>query len=237
MRRINHFEPTEPAEPFRTESKGTTPEGLTLNLEPINFDLISKQSIIQTTKEGIIMAKRYYELHVAGCTRQLPIMNISDTLAIAGFVILGDTEIVTRTAEELAKKVPEGTDIILTAETKGIPLAHEMARVLGMKKYIVARKSVKAYMENPICVEDESITTMGKQRLYLSQDDVDLIRGRKVLLVDDVISTGGSMKAMKEITEKAGGRVIGEAAILAEGDAAQREDIIFLAPLPLFEAE
>ena len=183
------------------------------------------------------MAKRYYELHVAGCTRQLPIMNISDTLAIAGFVILGDTEIVTRTAEELAKKVPEGTDIILTAETKGIPLAYEMARVLGMKKYIVARKSVKAYMENPICVEDESITTMGKQRLYLSQDDVDLIRGRKVLLVDDVISTGGSMKAMKEITEKAGGRVIGEAAILAEGDAAKREDIIFLAPLPLFEAE
>lgn len=183
------------------------------------------------------MAKRYYELHVAGCTRQLPIMNISDTLAIAGFVILGDTEIVTRTAEELAKKVPEGTDIILTAETKGIPLAPEMARVLGMKKYIVARKSVKAYMENPICVEDESITTMGKQRLYLSQDDVDLIRGRKVLLVDDVISTGGSMKAMKEITEKAGGQVIGEAAILAEGDAAKREDIIFLAPLPLFEAE
>ncbi len=183
------------------------------------------------------MAKRYYELHVAGCTRQLPIMNISDTLAIAGFVILGDTEIVTRTAEELAKKVPEGTDIILTAETKGIPLANEMARVLGMKKYIVARKSVKAYMEDPICVEDESITTMGKQRLYLSRDDVDLIRGRKVLLVDDVISTGGSMKAMKEITEKAGGRVIGEAAILAEGDAAKREDIIFLAPLPLFEAE
>ena len=183
------------------------------------------------------MAKRYYELHVAGCTRQLPIMNISDTLAIAGFVILGDTEIVTRTAEELAKKVPEGTDIILTAETKGITLSHEMARVLDMKKYIVARKSVKAYMENPICVEDESITTMGKQRLYLSQDDVDLIRGRKVLLVDDVISTGGSMKAMKEITEKAGGRVIGEAAILAEGDAAKREDIIFLAPLPLFEAE
>ena len=183
------------------------------------------------------MAKRYYELHVAGCTRQLPIMNISDTLAIAGCVKLGDTEIVTRTAEELAKKVPEGTDIILTAETKGIPLAPEMARVLGMKKYIVARKSVKAYMEDPICVEDESITPMGKQRLYLSQDDVDLIRGRKVLLVDDVISTGGSMKAMKEITEKAGGRVIGEAAILAEGDAAKREDIIFLAPLPLFEAE
>ena len=181
------------------------------------------------------MAKRYYELHVAGCTRQLPIMNISDTLAIAGFVILGDTEIVTRTAEELAKKVPEGTDIILTAETKGIPLAHEMARVLGMKKYIVARKSVKAYMEDPICVEDESITTMGKQRLYLSQDDVDLIRGRKVLLVDDVISTGESLKAMETLVKKAGGVVAGKAAILAEGDAAKRDDILFLEKLPLFQ--
>ena len=180
------------------------------------------------------MAKRYYELHVAGCTRQLPIMNISDTLAIAGFVILGDTEIVTRTAEELAKKVPEGTDIILTAETKGIPLAHEMARVLGMKKYIVARKSVKAYMENPICVEDESITTMGKQRLYLSQDDVELIHGRKVLLVDDVISTGDSLRALQQLVKSAGGEIVGNAAPLAEGDAAERKDLIYLEQLPLF---
>lgn len=183
------------------------------------------------------MAKRYYELHVAGCVRQLPILNISDTMAIAGFVILGDTEIVVNTAKALAEKIPKDTEILLTAETKGIPLAAEMARDLGMKKYIVARKSVKAYMENPIYVEDESITTKGKQRLYLSQEDVDLIQGKKVLLVDDVISTGGSMKAMEELVKKAGAEVIGEAAILAEGDAAKRKDIIFLEPLPLFDAE
>ena len=125
----------------------------------------------------------------------------------------------------------------MTAETKGIPLAHELASVLGMKKYIVARKSVKAYMENPIWVEDESITTAGKQRLYLMDTDVELLKGRNVLLVDDVISTGGSMKAMKQLAEKAGAHVVGEAAILAEGDAAKRKDIIYLEPLPLFEAE
>lgn len=183
------------------------------------------------------MAKRHYELHVAGCTRQLPVINISDTLAIAGFVILGDAEIVENCAKELAAKVPGDTDIIMTAETKGIPLAHELASALGMKRYIVARKSVKAYMENPIWVEDESITTAGKQWLYLMDSDVELMKGRNVLLVDDVISTGGSMKAMKELAEKAGAHVIGEAAILAEGDAAKRKDIIYLEPLPLFEAE
>lgn len=179
------------------------------------------------------MAKNYYELHVAGCTRQLPILPVSDTLSIAGFVILGDTEIVTRASEELAARVPKDTDIIMTAETKGIPLAAELARVLGMKRYIVARKSVKAYMQNPIWVEDESITTKGKQRLYLMDTDVEMLHGKNVLLLDDVISTGGSMKAMKALAEKAGAHVIGEAAILAEGNAAKRDDIIFLEKLPL----
>ncbi|WP_296956128.1 phosphoribosyltransferase family protein [uncultured Dialister sp.] len=183
------------------------------------------------------MAKRYYELHVAGCTRQLPVLNISEKMAIAGFVILGDTEIVVNCAKELAKKVPEGTEVIFTAETKGIPLAHELAKELGMKSYVCARKSVKAYMEDPIWVEDESITTAGKQRLYLSDSDIDLVKGKNVLLVDDVISTGGSMKAMEQLVAKAGGKVVGEAAILAEGDAAKRKDIIFLEPLPLFDAE
>ena len=183
------------------------------------------------------MAKNYYELHVAGCTRQLPILPVSDTLSIAGFVILGDTEIVTRASEELAARVPKDTDIIMTAEMKGIPLAAELARVLGMKRYIVARKSVKAYMQNPIWVEDESITTKGKQRLYLMDTDVEMLHGKNVLLLDDVISTGGSMKAMKALAEKAGAHVIGEAAILAEGNAAKRDDIIFLEKLPLFEHE
>jgi adenine phosphoribosyltransferase len=165
------------------------------------------------------------------------VLNISDTLAIAGFVILGDTDIVVNCSRELAEKIPKDTDVIMTAETKGIPLAAEMARILHMKRYVVARKSVKAYMENPIWVEDESITTAGKQRLYLQDADIELMKGKNVLLVDDVISTGGSMKAMKQLAEKAGAHVIGEAAILAEGDAAKRKDIIYLAPLPLFDAE
>ena len=176
------------------------------------------------------MAKEYYELHVAGCTRQLPILNVTDSLAIAGFVILGDTELTVNTAKELAAKLPAEADMIMTAETKGIPLAAEMARILGMPHYIVA------YMENPLIVDDESITTKGKQILCLSDADVELIKGKKIVIVDDVISTGGSLKALEELAEKAGAEVIGKAAILAEGDAGKRTDIVFLEKLPLFEA-
>ena len=150
---------------------------------------------------------------------------------------MGDVEIVENTARDLAAKVPKDCEYVMTAETKGIPLAAELARNLGQKTYLVARKSVKAYMDDPICVEDESITTMGKQKLYLSASDVALIRGKKVLLVDDVISTGGSMKALKELAKKAGAQVCCQAAILAEGDAAKRDDIVFLEELPLLEAE
>lgn len=183
------------------------------------------------------MTKRFYDLTVAGCKRSLPILNLSDSLAIAGFVMLGDVELCESCARELAKKVPAEAEIIMTAETKGIPLAVELARQIGMPYYITARKSVKAYMEDPIWVEDESITTMGKQRLYLMRSDIDRIAGRKVLLLDDVISTGGSMTALSNLAEKAGAHVIGQAAVLAEGDAAKRTDIIFLEALPLFEAE
>ena len=183
------------------------------------------------------MAKRFYDLTVAGCKRSLPILNLSDSLAIAGFVMLGDVELCESCARELAKKVPAEAEIIMTAETKGIPLAAELARQIGMPYYITARKSVKAYMEDPIWVEDESITTMGKQRLYLMRSDIDRIAGRKVLLLDDVISTGGSMLALGKLAKKAGAHVIGQAAVLAEGDAAKRTDIIFLEALPLFEAE
>ena len=183
------------------------------------------------------MTKRFYDLTVAGCKRSLPILNLSHSLAIAGFVMLGDVELCESCARELAKKVPAEAEIIMTAETKGIPLAAELARQIGMPYYITARKSVKAYMEDPIWVEDESITTMGKQRLYLMRSDIDRIAGRKVLLLDDVISTGGSMTALSNLAEKAGAHVIGQAAVLAEGDAAKRTDIIFLEALPLFEAE
>ena len=183
------------------------------------------------------MAVRFYKLHVAGCTRSLPILNVTDSLAIAGFIMLGDPDLTLACAKALAKKVPANTDIILTAETKGIPLAADLARELGMKRYVVARKSVKAYMENAIWVEDISITTKGVQNLCLDGVDVDRIKGKNVLLLDDVISTGGSMKALAELTEKAGGTVIGEACVLAEGDAAKRNDILFLEPLPLFEAQ
>ena len=183
------------------------------------------------------MAKRFYDLTVAGCTRTLPIINLTETLAIAGFVMLGDVELCECCARDLAKKIPQETDIIMTAETKGIPLAAALARQIGMPYYVTARKSVKADMEDPIWVEDESITTMGKQRLYLMNTDIERIAGRNVLLLDDVISTGGSMTALRSLAEKAGGHVIGQAAVLAEGNAVKREDIIFLAELPLFAAE
>lgn len=183
------------------------------------------------------MADRFYELHVAGITRQLPVLNVTDKLAIAGFIMLGDEELTLACAKALAKKVPPETDVILTAETKGIPLAADLARALNMKRYVVARKSIKAYMENPVWVDDVSITTKGVQKLCLDGVDVERLRGKNVLLLDDVISTGGSMRALNELTEKAGGKVCGEACVLAEGKAAERKDIIFLEPLPLFDAE
>ena len=183
------------------------------------------------------MAKRYYELTVAGCKRQLPILNLNDELAIAGFVLLGDVELTENCAAELAKRIPKDVEIMMTAETKGIPLAAALARQLGMKWYVTARKSVKDYMENPFWVEDESITTEGKQILCLMDSDVKKIKGKKVLILDDVISTGGSLKALRELAERAGGNVVAVAAVLAEGDAAKRDDIIFLEKLPLFEAE
>lgn len=183
------------------------------------------------------MATRFHELEIAGCTRQLPILNLSDTEAIAAFVMLGDVELTENCAKALLPKVPKETEVILTAETKGIPLAEELARLLGLKHYVTARKSVKAYMENPLCVVDQSITTKGKQMLYITQEDVERIKGKKVLLLDDVISRGGSMKALHGLADAAGGIVIGEAAAVAEGAASQRKDIIFLASIPLYDAE
>ena len=177
--------------------------------------------------------QKFYELKVAGLTRKLPIMKISDSLAIASFVILGDCEIVVKSALLLEKKIPE-VDYVITAEAKGIPLAHEICRLRNLPSYIVARKSVKPYMDNPITDEVVSITTQKKQTLCLDGKDADAIRGKKVAIIDDVISTGESLSAIERLVEKAGAEVTAKAAILAEGDAADRDDIIFLEKLPLF---
>lgn len=174
-----------------------------------------------------------YTLKVAGLTRELPIIKLSYDLSIASFVILGDVEIVKKTAPILAKRLPE-VDFIVTAEAKGIPLAYEISKVLNLNEYIVARKSMKAYMEKPIEVELHSITTTNSQKLYLNSEDAKKIKGKRVALIDDVISTGQSLKALERLVEKAGGNVVAKAAILAEGDAKDRKDIIFLEELPLF---
>jgi len=174
-----------------------------------------------------------YTLHVAGVTRELPIIKLSYDLSIASFVILGDTEIVKKTAPMIAKKLPE-VDFVVTAEAKGIPLAYEISKILNLDEYIVARKSVKAYMEEPIEVEVNSITTTNSQKLYLNNQDANKIKGKRVALIDDVISTGQSLKALERLVEKAGANVVAKAAILAEGDAKDRKDIIFLEALPTF---
>ena len=176
--------------------------------------------------------QKYYTLHVAGLTRELPLCAVSDKLDIAAFIMFSDVELTVACAEELIKKVPE-CDVLITAESKGIPLAYEMARQMGIP-YIVARKGVKVYTRNPIEVDVHSITTHGGQKLNLGQDEVDAMVGKRILIIDDVISTGDSLKALEALVEKTGGTLVGQAAVLAEGDAADRDDIIFLEKLPLF---
>lgn len=178
------------------------------------------------------MEQKYYEMKIAGLTRQLPICAVSDTLDIAGFVMFSDVEITIAAATELLKKCPE-FDVMITAESKGIPLTYEMSRQSG-KQYYLARKGVKVYMRDPICVEVKSITTAASQKLYLDRNYADEMKGKRVLIVDDVISTGESLRALEELVNAAGGNIVGKATVLAEGDAADRDDIIFLEPLPLF---
>ena len=179
-----------------------------------------------------------YTMEIAGLKRDLPLCRVSDDLYIGAFICFGDAEITVACARELLKLVPAAEyDYLFTAEAKSIPLIHEMARQSGAKKYFIARKGPKAYMPDPIHVEDRSITTAGTQKLYLGRDDADLIRGKRMLLVDDVISTGGSLIAMEKLIALAGGTVTGKVAVLAEGDAAKRTDIKFLAPLPLFNPD
>ncbi len=177
-----------------------------------------------------------YELKIGGIKRQLPIVAVSDELAIASFVILGDCELVTVTAPMLAKRLPE-VDYLVTAEAKGIPLVQELCRVLNKPTYIVARKSEKAYMENTISSTLLSITTQKPQTLYLDGKDGELLRGKRVAIVDDVISSGESLRALEELMKHCDAQVVAKAAILAEHKAADRKDIIFLERLPVFDAK
>ena len=180
----------------------------------------------------------FYTMNIAGLDRDLPLCPIGEDLYIAAFICFGDAELTEACGRELLKLAePDSYDYLFTAEAKSIPLIHEMARQSGAKKYFIARKGAKAYMPDPLCVEDKSITTAGVQRLYLGRDDADLIQGKRILLVDDVISTGGSLRAMEELVKMAGGTVVGRVAVLAEGGAKDRTDIKFLNPLPLFRGD
>ena len=177
-----------------------------------------------------------YEIDIAGLKRELPLCPLNDELSIGAFVIFGDVELTVHCAAELLKIAPD-YDYIIAPEAKAIPLAYEMARQSGENRYFVARKKAKAYMQGVFSVEVQSITTAGTQTLVIDAEDAAAIKGKRVIIVDDVISTGESLRAMEVLCEKAGAEVVGKMAVLAEGDAAKREDIIVLAPLPLFTAD
>ena len=178
----------------------------------------------------------YYRMNVAGLERDLPICKVSDSLYIAGFVIFGDQELTVACARELLARAPE-YDYIITAEASGIPLAHEMALQAGAPKYFLARKAPKLYMTGVFESSVKSISTAKEQKLYLDTADAELMKGKKILIVDDVISTGESLLALEKLVEKAGGIICGRMAILAEGDAQNREDLVYLEKLPLFNPD
>lgn len=178
------------------------------------------------------MSEEFYTLKIAGIERQLKKFAVSDSLDIAAFILFGDVELTEACAAALLEKCPQ-FDYIVTPEAKSIPLAYEMSRISG-KKYIVARKGIKVYMDNPVQYAVRSITTQKEQKLYLGHDDGDLLKDKRVLIVDDVISTGESLKAVEGLVDAFGGKIAACAAPLAEGDAADRTDIVFLEKLPLF---
>ena len=175
-------------------------------------------------------------MKIAGLDRSLPLCPISDKLKIGAFVIFGDPELTTACAKELLEKAPD-YDYIITAESKGIPIAHEMARLAGNQKYFIARKKAKLYMTGVFEVTVHSITTEGEQKLYLDKADAALMKDKRILIVDDVVSTGESLRAVEELVKAAGAQIAGQMCILAEGDAQKRSDITYLAPLPLFNSE
>ena len=182
------------------------------------------------------MKDMYYEMTIAGCKCRLPLCPISDELNIGAFVIFGDPELTTAAAQALVDRAPTH-DVMITAESKGIPLICEMARMGGEKRYILARKAPKLYMRNVFVSEVRSITTDHVQTLCLDGEDAAFMRGKRVLVVDDVISTGESLKALEKLVEEAGATVAGRMAVLAEGDAQERSDIVYLEKLPVFNAD
>ena len=177
-----------------------------------------------------------YTMKIAGVERGLPLCPLNDKLQIGAFVMFGDVELTVACAEALLKIAPE-YDVMITAESKGIPLVYETARQRGGERYLLARKAPKLYMRDVIKCEVQSITTAAKQVLYLDGYDAAYMRGKRVLIVDDVISTGESLNALVSLVEQAGGNIVGKMAVLAEGDAADRDDILFLEKLPLFDAD
>ena len=182
------------------------------------------------------MKDMFYRMNIAGLDRALPLCPITDKLMIGAFVIFGDPELTTACAKALLERCPEH-DVLITAESKGIPLICEMARMSGNERYVLARKAAKLYMKNVLTVEVRSITTDHKQTLCLDGKDAEYMKGKRVVIVDDVISTGESLRALEQLVEHAGGNIVGRMAILAEGEAADRDDLIYLEKLPLFDRE
>jgi len=176
-----------------------------------------------------------YKMTIAGLERHLPLCKVTEDLYIAGFIMFNDVDITVACAEALLKEAPD-FDILITAESKGIPLTYEMARQSG-KPYIVARKGAKLYMQDIVKVQVNSITTDHIQTLCLGKDERDQLKGKKVLIVDDVISTGESLAALEQLVDAVGGITAGKFTVLAEGEAADRKDITFLEYLPLFDSE
>lgn len=177
-----------------------------------------------------------YEIDIAGLKRELPICKVSGDLYIGAFVMFGDVELTVHCASEMLKRAPE-YDYIIAPEAKAIPLIYEMARQSGAETYFVARKKAKAYMQGVFQVNVRSITTEGMQTLVIDSGDAEKIKGKRILIIDDVISTGESLRAVEELVNEAGGIIVGRMSVLAEGDAAKRDDIIALAPLPLFNPD
>ena len=182
------------------------------------------------------MKDMFYRMNVAGLERDLPLCPLNDKLMIGAFVIFGDMELTTACAKALVARIPEH-DVMITAESKGIPLICEMSRLQGNERYVLARKAPKLYMKNVLTVEVNSITTDHRQTLCLDGADAEYMKGKRVVIVDDVISTGESLRAMERLLEQVGCEIVGRMAILAEGEAADRDDLIFLEKLPLFDSE